>query len=646
MCGIAGYWDLDARAKVEELLTIATAMADALSLRGPDDSGAWVDERAGIALSHRRLSILDLSPLGHQPMVSACGRYVITFNGEIYNFHELRSDLIVRGQTFRSRSDTEVLLAAIAVWGLEVALSRADGMFALALWDTITQRLYLCRDRFGEKPLYYGFVGRTLLFGSELKALWKHPSFNPRIDCQAVADFFASGYVSCPRAIFEGVHQVKPATIVTVSRHGVQECAFWDIGATITRALDATPIKSENAAIEELDSLLLASVRSRSISDVPVGLFLSGGIDSGLVAAAMQRVSSSPVCSFTVGLADEKLSEAEDAGWVARKLGTKHETIWLEPDDLLRLMPRFCEMYDEPFADVAALPTYLIAKQARKTVTVALTGDGGDELFGGYKTILNARRYFSKIVKLSSPLKNAIAFLLSLLQNSRTANGGEPRSLWQARFRLLALASAPHPWPSLYDAVYRNEQSARFFTPGFRARLLSAEVRASDVPQRVHSAEDAFMFYCQSTTLPDKHFCKVDRATMASGLEARLPFINPAMFEFSWRIRRSLLFSGGLGKAFARKLLARHLGPEYAALPKRGFDVPLSAWLASPLRDWVESLVSEQRISQEGWLDYRRIVQLRNRFAVHPRQARNELWNVLVFQSWIAQVGRLRSARN
>jgi asparagine synthase (glutamine-hydrolysing) len=642
MCGIAGFWDHNARASRPELLSAAMEMANALSSRGPDDCGVWAAERSGFAFGHRRLSILDVSPLGHQPMVSACGRYVISFNGEIYNFQHLRKTLESAGHSFRGNSDTEVLLTAIADWGLEVALRRSDGMFAFALWDIAEETLYLCRDRFGEKPLYYGISDGILLFASELKALWRHPAFDPTIDPDSVAQFFTLGCVPAPRSIFKSVRKLEPANILRIRGNDMLTMLYWSISDTITKALESTPVSSEPEAIEELDSLLRASVRSRTVADVPVGVFLSGGLDSTLIAAVMRSVSSSSIRTFTVGFAEQTYNETDYAAAAAQHIGARHDSILLRPVDVLEHVPAMSKIYDEPFADVSAIPTFLVSMFASRDIKVALTGDASDELFGGYRTYANAHMFFSPLAALPGMLRKPLRALLTPFGQSRSAGA---TNVWNDRLNLLFHAVGPRPAARLHNAIYCHRFESRLLSPRLQGTHNGHGRLPEAIPRHLCSIEDAFMYYDQIGYLPDNNLAKVDRAAMANSIETRLPFLDPAIFEFSWRVDRKLLFNGRSGKSFLRKLLARYVPADLAARPKSGFDVPIREWLAGPLREWSNDILSDQSVRRNEWLDAHCVAALRKRFAARPEDAFRDFWHVLVFHSWYDHAWKARGER-
>lgn len=643
MCGIAGIFDPRHALASGGLAEAADRMTATLVHRGPDDAGVWRDAAAGIALGHRRLSILDLSPEGRQPMVSSSGRYVIVFNGEIFNFRRLRAELESLGHRFRGHCDTEVMLAAIGQFGLEEALRRFVGMFAFALWDRDRRALSLVRDRIGIKPLYYGWAGAILLFASELKALRAHPGFHAEIDRDSLALFLRYGYVPTPRTIYRGAFKLVAGTVFTVTADHRPEGEaspqpFWSAESVVRRGL-ADPFRgSDEEAVEELDTLLRDAVKLRMESDVPLGAFLSGGIDSSTVVALMQAQCARPVRTFTIGFHETAYDEAARAKAVARHLGTEHTELYVEPSDALRLIPRLPEWWDEPFADSSQLPTLLVSEMTRRHVTVALSGDGGDELFAGYdryrwaveiwrwlrwiprglrrplgaglRAALPARidRFFSMMpphlrVRLAGDKVHKLAGALDV--DSVDAVNRHLLSQWKDPDRLVLGAREPHG--ILWDETLRE------WIP--------------DVVQRMQ-------FLDLVTYLPDDILVKVDRASMAVSLEARVPLLDHRVVEFAWRLPRSMTVRGGVRKWILRRVLRRYVPNELVERPKMGFGVPIDSWLRGPLRDWAEDLLDETRLRREGFFDP---APIRLEWTEHLSGRRNwqyPLWDVLMFQAW------------
>ncbi len=639
MCGIAGFVDNSHATAVETLRCIAGDMADTLYHRGPDDSGVWVDAEAGVALGHRRLSIIDLSAAGRQPMVSADGRLVITYNGEIYNFAELRLELEAAGVRFSGHSDTEVILEACAAWGVARAVERLIGMFAFALWNRETRSLTLVRDRMGIKPLYWGRFGNLFLFGSELKALRAHPGWTPEIDRDMVAGFLRHNYVSGPRAIYRGIRKLEPGCTLVHGADGNTEIhRYWDL-RKILRAAQADRLEiTDDEAIVRLEELLRDAVRRRMVADVPIGAFLSGGIDSSTVVALMQSECGRPVRTFTIGFHESGYDEAKHAKAVAAHLGTEHIELYVEPDHALEIVPRLAERYDEPFSDVSQIPTCLISELTRRHVTVALSGDGGDELFAGYNRYFWADALWSRIGWLPAPLRQAGAIGLKTL----------PPAVWDGlgaalprRLRPPQLGDKVHKLADILtldgpDALYRrlvsHWQNPDDLVPGGAEPhgILWDEGLAREIPDFM----ERMRFLDAVTYLPDDILTKVDRASMAVSLEARVPILDHRVVEFVWRLPRRLMMRQGKRKWLLRQLLNRYVPAALVERPKMGFGVPIGVWLRGPLRDWAEDLLSEKCLREEGLLNP---APVRRSWAEHLSGQRNwqyPLWDVLMLQAW------------
>jgi len=615
-------------------------MADILTHRGPDDGGAWADEEAGIALGHRRLSIIDLSPAGHQPMISASGRTVIAYNGEIYNTDELRPLLEAEGIAFRGHSDTEVILEACESWGVEEAMRRINGMFAIALWDRAERRLHLARDRFGIKPLYWGRMGDTILFGSQPKSFRAHPAWDPEIDRDTLAGYMRFGYVPGRRSIFRGLAQVKPGDVVTVEANGTFSTrTYWDAAKVAAACARDRFQGSEDEAVDALESLLTDSVRRRMIADVPLGAFLSGGIDSSLVVALMQTVSTRPVKTFSIGFTEKDFNEAHHAARVAKHLGTDHNELYVSPQQTLAVVPQLAEWFDEPFADLSQIATLLVAKLARTQVSVALSGDGGDELFAGYRRYGSAQRLGGKLGKVPIALRRPLAAALSALPAERWDRlaSALPSNLRPGRpgdrmHRIAATLDLDTP-----ELVYRQilgqwdqpEQLVQGATEPVEAVWLGGG-GAQDIPDLI----ERLQLIDVVTYLTDDILTKVDRSTMAVSLEARVPMLDDhRVAEFAWRLPPSLKHADGEGKRILKLLLARHVPREMFERPKQGFEVPISHWLRGQLRDWAEDLLSVRALEDAGLNP----VPIRRRWAEHLSGSRDwqyALWAVLMFQEW------------
>ena len=617
-------------------------MVDAIRYRGPDDSGTWSDDRQGLALGHARLSILDLSPEGRQPMLSASGRYVISYNGEVYNFANLRTELEQVGQKFRGHSDTEVMLAAFEEWGVENAVQRFVGMFAFALWDRVERHLTLARDRLGEKPLYYGWCGETFLFGSELKALRAHPSWRGEINRGVLASFMRYGYVPLPHSIYVGICKLLPGTWLKISAddppgHMPVPITYWS--AREVAMQEPLTDLSDAAATDALDSLLRQAVGRQMISDVPLGAFLSGGIDSSTIVALMQCQSSRPVRTFSIGFSESDYDEARYAKLVAAHLGTDHTELYLSAKEALDVIPRLPEIYDEPFGDSSQIPTHLVAALARKHVTVALSGDGGDELFGGYNRYFWGRSIWNRIGPVPQGFRHKVGRMLTALSPAEWDRIG--RSL-PRRLRQPTLGDRIHKLASVIDVDGPDELYRRLVSQ--HREPSSLIVGADETPIWADAEAAAFgrsdftermMFHDLVGYLTDDILTKVDRAAMAVSLETRVPLLDHHLVEFAWRLPLAMKIRDGQGKWLLRQVLDRYVPRELIDRPKQGFGIPLDTWLRGPLREWAEELLDERRLRREGYLHP---APIREKWGEHLSGRRNWqywLWNVLMFQSWL-----------
>lgn len=601
-------------------------MHDALAHRGPDDRGDWMDTATGrIALGHRRLSVVDLSPRGAQPMISEDERYVIVYNGEIYNFRDLREELREKGYGFRGGSDTEVALAAFVEWGVEAALRRFEGMFAIALWDRRDQCLYLARDRFGEKPLYYGEHNGAFLFGSELKALARHPRFAPDIDRDALTILLRHSYIPAPHCIFARYRKLPPASYLRIDRN-LQEhgpTRYWDL-----ETLSATPYTtlSENEAVDELERLLSASIRDKMVADVPVGAFLSGGVDSSLVVSLMRRYSDRPIRTFTIGFHDAKLNEAQEAAETARHLGTDHRELYVSERELLDVIPAIPRIYDEPFADPSQIPTTLVSRLARQDVTVALSGDGGDELFAGYNRYGDVIRRWNRARRTPPGIRQLHTGYLSLKAGIRPHKRGkclQQRQMKRAAGDLRRFYREMMSYWVQSEAIVSGAKEP--VTPFLRG---SAEDAAND-PWRWLPATDALCY------LPDDIMTKVDRAAMSVSLETRAPFLDSRIAAFAFSLPADFKFRGDTPKWLPRQLLYRHVPPEVVERPKKGFGVPLDAWLRGPLREWGEELLDPARLKREGYFEPSPVREAWDNHVDNRANRMWSLWCVLMFQAWL-----------
>ena len=643
MCGFAGYIQRGGF-REEQARSIAMAMAAAIAHRGPDDSGAWIDGKAGIALAHQRLSVLELSSAGHQPMISLSGRFVIVYNGEIYNHLELREDL--RNIDWRGHSDTETLLAAIDAWGVSATLKKCVGMFAFALWDRKNRVLTLARDRLGEKPLYYGWQGRTFFFSSELKALRAHPEFNDEVDRNALALSLLFCCVPGSFSIYKGIQKLTPGTFLKIHDNGdlPEPSTYWSLSETVVSA-KAVPFRGdETAAVIGLEACLKESIAGQMVADVPVGVFLSGGVDSSLVTALMQAQSSRNVRTFSIGFDYEGYNEAEYAKEVARYLGTEHTEFYVTSKDALDIIPHLPSLYDEPFSDSSQIPTFLVSELARQHVTVALSGDGGDELFGGYYRYLWSVKLWHKVKWLPFLVRNMIGhgllafppetlpsvmkLISHLFAISRTSATDRDR-LYRWATRLTEVKSLDDLFWSL---IFTWQNADEVIVD---AGITSGQGRGiASCPQQLFN-EERMMFLDTMTYLPDDILTKVDRAAMGVSLETRVPLLDHRVAEFAWRLPLSMKIRNGQSKWILRKVLYKYVPKELIERPKMGFGVPLDLWLRGPLRDWAEALLDEARLRSEGFFHP---APIRKKWKEHLSGEHNwayYLWIVLMFQAWL-----------
>lgn len=646
MCGIAGLINYAGRQQERSNATLRS-MADALAHRGPDAGGIWLAEDGHVGLCHRRLSIIDLSPGGAQPMHSASGRYSIVYNGEIYGFLGLRAELEARGVRFRGHSDTEVLIEAVELYGLENTLKRCNGMFAFALYDSVERKVIFARDRIGKKPLYIGLSGEAVVFGSELKSIRRHPSFrSPEIDRGSVALYLRYNYVPTPYSIFRNIFKLPHGSSVSISVDEpppsiaavlASTKLYWDAFDVAERGY-ARPIESEEEALELLDNSLKTAVSERMVSDVPVGALLSSGVDSSLVSAVMQEVSTSPVKTYTVRFMEEQYNEADAASAVARHLKTDHTEITAEPEIALKLISDLPDVYDEPFADPSQIPTLLVSKLARQTVTVALSGDGGDEFFGGYKRYQRMLT-FDRLAKMAPPIAlRAVKFTPGWLLDVAAPLGRRalPAALRDeatgSRMKRLAELLQIHDTDDRYlNFVSQWPDSTDVVIGGHEPPTAMSSKR---IPAALNPV-DRMMYRDMVSYLPDDILVKLDRASMAVGLEMRAPLLDYRFVELAWRAPRSLCFSEGQGKLALRKLLARRLPEKLMNQPKRGFGIPLNAWLRGPLRAWANETLSPSRLRRDGVF---RSELIEARWKEHQSGTRDwgpHLWTILMFNSWM-----------
>ena len=655
MCGITGIINLDNLAS-ESLSNICLQMTNSMFHRGPDDVGVWSDTRGLVALGHRRLSILDLSPEGHQPMLSSTGRYVISYNGEVYNYIDIRKRLEEQGQapTFGGHSDTEVMLAAIEAWGLEKAVSEFNGIFAFAIWDQEENKLSLVRDRVGVKPLYYGWAGKSFVFGSELKPLRQHPHFDNRVDRRALALYFRHNYIPAPYSIYEKVFKLQPGEILTIGSDAshldrlspLQSKIYWSAQKIWSRGTLNLWQGDEREAVDSLETVLAEAVKSQMISDVPLGAFLSGGIDSSIVTALMQSSSSQPVKTFSIGFHEAGYNEAVYAKNIADYLGANHTELYVTDDEALDVIPLLPSIYDEPFADVSQIPTYLVSKLAREQVTVSLSGDAGDELFNGYSRYIAVERLWRLINFQPKFLKQLVGILVRQLP-------------------VRALDVFAYPFSAILKALgYQHDKIgdrlkkyADLFSPSSSIELYrtylsyfsSSEnpVLNAKEPSTVFSknidANNSFDYFQLMalidilTYLPDCILVKVDRASMAVALEARVPFLDHRVVEFASAVPTNMKIRNGSGKWILKKILKKYIPLELTERPKMGFAVPVGEWLRGPLKSWCQDLLNQNEISDERVLDANIIQRLWKEHLSREWDRSEQLWGILIFRSWLIE---------
>lgn len=627
MCGIAGF--LQNYALTDEAEAIATAMGRAIAHRGPDHAGLWLDREGGLALAHQRLAILDLSESGHQPMMSASGRFVVSFNGEIYNLTELRAQLTEASRPhWRGTSDTEVLVAAIDCWGTRGALDRLNGMFAFAAWDRKERILTLARDRMGEKPLYYGRSGGVFLFGSELKAIRAHPAFDATLDRNALTSMLRHDYVPAPLTIWKEILKLPAAHYVEIAKGGAslgEPVPYWSLERCAAAGLER-PVRDDRATEDELEQLLDHSVGLRMVSDVTLGAFLSGGIDSSLVVALMQAQASRPVRTFTIGFDDAQFDEAPKARQVATHLGTEHTELRVTPADALAVVPSLPRIWDEPFGDSSQIPSFLLSELSRRSVTVALSGDGADELFGGYERYWKVDGLWRRLraVPLSARRPLAAAF----------ASIAGVSSLGHDSARACAILCAETIEELYHWRVSRIERPERLLRES--ANSAATSVGFPRLPQ-IPTAAEKMMYIDSLTYLPEDILTKVDRASMAVSLEVRAPFLDHRVAEFAWRLQPSQRLGPTGGKSILRAIARRYLPETITLQGKMGFSVPIAAWLRGPLRDWAEALLDPARLARQGNLDVRAVRALWDGFVSGKRRRDRLVWNLLMFQAWLAE---------
>ncbi|WP_109992042.1 asparagine synthase (glutamine-hydrolyzing) [Salinisphaera sp. LB1] len=633
MCGISGLWQQRSRSGDKSLEQCALQMADRLQHRGPDDFGVWADHDRGLALSHRRLSIIDLSPQGHQPMVSACGRYVVVFNGEIYNFLEIKKDLESRAYPFKGHSDTEVLLAAVSIWGVAAAVQRFNGMFAIAIWDREQRQLHLVRDRLGQKPLFFGWIGGGFAFASELKALRVVPGFSGRLDRRAIGRYLQSGYVPSPDCIYEGVHKLPAGHILSIDETQASEptdlrtlqTPYWSVADYAQNAIRKPFQGTAEEAVDALNIELQKATASRMISDVSLGAFLSGGIDSSLIVALMQAQSQTPIKSYALGFGEHGAGETAYAKAIADHLGTEHTELHITGQEAIDTVPNIPQIVDEPMADFAQVPNYLIAKHARPHIKVALTGDGGDEFFCGYSRFYRTPKRWHRLQRLPLPVRRLMARAQAKMLRSDDVRDRKGTSL----LRLQA--------SSLDELYFYGMCHWLPSDPLLADGAIEIDSQVTDARRwsGIRNPIERLLLIDQIYYLCDVILTKVDRTSMASGLEVRSPLLDYHVAQWSWHLPLDMKFRDGKGKWILRELLARYMPRELYERPKQGFGAPIGQWLSGPLREWAEDLLSAERLHRQGLLNPGMVRRVWQAQRVESRAWQKKMWCILMLQAWL-----------
>lgn len=643
MCGIAGFWAQrgnDGEILKKEIIKMTRVLAH----RGPDDEGFYIDEKAGIALGHRRLSILDLSPKGHQPMISFSGRYVIVYNGEVYNYKELRKAIENNFNVkFKSDTDAEVILAGFEIWGVEGTLERMNGMFAFALWDKKKRKLFLMRDRIGIKPLYYGVQNGILFFASELKAIRANRFFKPEIDRNALALFFRHNYIPAPYSIYKNIKKLEPGYYAVIDKNlNIKIRRYWDIEKIVEDGIKNPIDLSEKEAALELERLLLDSVKKRMIADVPLGAFLSGGIDSSTVVALMQAQNNIPVKTFTIGFYENNYNEAKYAKKVAKHLGTDHTELYITPKEAIDVIPKLSDIYDEPFSDSSQIPTFLVSQLTKRYVTVSLSGDGGDELFGGYNRYFRASNTWNKINFIPYVVRLRLSKMISLfsprfidrvLKPVRVIAPKQVKNILSGdkvlKFSKILTSRNPDELYKRLISHWKSPEGLVFNSK--EPKTILDDLRIKDF---IPNFKNRMMFFDFITYLPDDILTKVDRASMAVSLEARVPILDYRIVEFSKKLPLNFKIKNDKSKWILRQVLYKYVPKELVERPKMGFGVPLDNWLRGPLRDWAEDLLDEKKIKRDEFLNPEPIKKLWKEHLSGKRNWQYLLWDVFVFQAW------------
>lgn len=640
MCGLTGLYSLEPRPDRQRLHATIRAMSDALMHRGPDSGDVWQDPEVSLALGHRRLAIIDLSPLGHQPMESQSGRYIIVFNGEIYNFKSIRGDLEKNhGLRFRGGSDTEVILAAVEQWGFEKTLAALNGMFAIALWDCKAKALYFARDRFGKKPLYVGWAGSTLVFGSELKALMAHPDFRRDVNRRTLTSYMRFGYVPAPMCIFDQVWQIPAGGMLAIDTQllrGGQDLgqmlgSYWSHKSALEEARK-NPIAEGSDFLPEFESLLSQCVADRMISDVPLGAFLSGGIDSSTIVALMQKQSAKPVKTYTIGFNEEGFNEAEYAKKIAAHLGTDHHEMYFSGKDALDLVPELPRIYDEPFADSSSLPTTLVSKFARQSVTVALSGDGGDEMLGGYVRYISGVKGWNIVQNIPPWLRKPFADALSSVSVSTWNKIGRGKPQFGSHIHKFAEILPRRTESDVYLALVSQWLKPKSLVQDGREEIIPLVSPDMQI-DNLNFAEN-MMYWDTISYLCSDILTKVDRASMSVSLESRAPLLDKRIYDFAWRLPIDSKIHNGTGKIPLRNILEKYVPQDLFERPKQGFSIPIGDWLRTDLKDWAEDLLDERILRDQGLLNYPLVRQLWDEHQKGRGNHSARLWTVLMFQDW------------
>ena len=647
MCGIVGFYSSETSNCFEDIFK----MNAAINHRGPDASGVWKDFDEGIVLGHSRLSIIDLSSSGSQPMISNSGRYVIVFNGEIYNHNDLRDDLsaLDNSISWKGHSDTETLLVAFEFWGIKETLKKAIGMFAIALWDRKSRTLSLVRDRMGEKPLYYGWQGnhgkKTFLFGSELKALKRHSEFEGSINRDAIALFLRHNYIPCPYSIYKGIYKLRSGHILQLSANDFEkgitpiEKEYWSLAKTATYGVQNRWVGDEQGATGKLDELLRKATSLQMMADVPLGAFLSGGIDSSTIVALMQSQSSSPIKTFSIGFSEAEFNEAIYAKKIALHLGTDHTELYVSPKEAMDVIPKLPQLYDEPFSDSSQIPTFLVSQLAKKHVTVSLSGDAGDELFCGYNRYHLSSLVWNRLQLLPVKFRKVLAKLIQGVSPT-TWNSILKKTPMSSKFA--NLGDKLHKGAGVMDARNLDELYMYFIS---HCNNPSSIVLDSVEPPTILNGLrpnlkglddiEKMMVLDGLSYLPDDILVKVDRAAMGVSLEGRIPFLDHRVVEFAWKLPKTFKYRDQTTKWILRQVLYKYVPPELVERPKMGFGVPIGDWLRGPLKDWAEDLLSENGLKKEGYFDHKAIRQMWDEHQTSKRNWQYQLWDVLMFQSWL-----------